>query len=270
MQIAKTKVINMFFTAIIIISASVFLGGCGSGNIAGIEISTQPPTKIKIDGKDAGMSPYKNRSIKAGLVDIKLGQEGIGDWQRQIELRKNISTVINWTFGKNDNYSGGYILSMEKIGGKDSRMIVSSSPAKASVFVGGEHKGLTPLFIANLSEGDREIKISMPGYTSLNLGVRLVEKYQIILEAIMAKEEKIVVATPTPLQTPQDSGSKIKIKTTDTGWLRVRNMPSSVGLEIDRVNPGEIYDSVGDSGEWTHIIVREKQGWVSSKWVEKI
>jgi len=266
---AKIKVINIFFTALIIISASLLLGGCGSSDIAGIEISTQPPTKIKIDGKDAGMSPYKNRSIKAGLVDIKLGQEGIGYWQRQITLRKNISTAINWTFGKSDDYSGGYILSMEKIGGNESGLIVSSSPAKATVMVGGENRGQTPLYIANLGEGDKEIKISMPGYVSQNLGVRPVASYQLILEVVLAKEQRVIVATPTPASQPE-VGNKIKILETGTGWLRVRDLPNSAGLEIDKVNTGEIYDSVGDSGEWTHIIVREKQGWVSSQFVEKI
>lgn len=267
---AKTKVINIFFTAIIIISASVILGGCGLAEIAGIEISTQPSTKIKIDGKEAGMSPYKNKAMKAGTVEIKIGQEGIGFWNREIELKKNISTVINWSFGKSNDYSGGYILSMEKTGGNDSGIIVSTSPVKATVFIGGENRGLTPLYVDNLGGGDKEVKISLPGYTSLNLGIRPVASHRIILEGILAKEEKIVIVTPTPIQTPDVIGNKIKIKSTDTGWLRVRDMPSSAGLEIDRVNPGEIYDSVGDSGEWTHIIVREKQGWVSSKWVEKI
>lgn len=216
------------------------------------------------------MSPYKNKSLKAGSIDIQIGQEGIGYWSKQLELKKNISTIINWTFGKNDSYSGGYVLSMERSGGTGSGIIISSSPSKATVFIGGENRGLTPIYIANLGEGDKEIKTTIPGYVSINLGVRPVIGYQIVLEAVMAKEEKIVVATPTPLQTPQELGSKIKIKATDTGWLRVRDMPSSAGLEIDKVNAGETYDTVGDSGDWTHIIVREKQGWVSSKWVEKI
>lgn len=266
----KIKIINIFFTVLIIISASFVLSGCGTTDISGIEITTQPPTKIKIDGKDAGMSPYKNRSLKAGLIDIKIGQEGMGYWSKQLELKKNISTVINWTFGKSDDYSGGYILSMEKIGENNSGIIISSSPSKATVFISGENRGLTPLYISDLGEGDKEIKISIPGYTSLNLGVRPVVGHQIVLEGMMAKEEKIVQVTPTPFQTPEEAGNKIKILSTDTGWLRVRDMPSSAGLEIDKVNTGEVYDSVGDSGEWTHIIVREKQGWVSTKFVEKI
>lgn len=266
---AKIKVINMFFTVLIIISASLLLGGCGSGNIAGIEITTQPTTRIKIDSKDAGISPYKNKSLKAGLIDIQIGQEGIGYWSKQLELKKNISTIINWTFGKNESYSGGYVLSMERSGGTGSGIIISSSPSKATVFIGGENRGLTPLYVADLGEGDKEIKIMMPGYVSLNLGIRPVEKYRIVLEAIMAKEEKIVVATPTPASQPE-VGNKIKILETGTGWLRVRDLPNSAGLEIDKVNVGETYDTVGDSGDWTHIIVREKQGWVSSKWVEKI
>lgn len=266
----KTKVINIFFTVAIIIICNTVLSGCGNGNISGIEISTQPITKIKIDGKEAGMSPYKNRAIKTGLIDIKVGQEGIGYWNKQLELKKNISTVINWTFGKSEVYSGGYILSMEKSLGLTSGLIVSSSPPRATVLIGGENKGETPLLINDLGEGDKEVKILLPGYTSLNLGIRPVAKYQIVLEAMLAKEERVVVATPTIMQTPKDVGTKIKIKSTDTGWLRVRDMPNSAGLEIDKVNVGETYDSVGDSGEWTHIIVREKQGWVSSKWVEKI
>lgn len=267
---AKIKVINIFFTALIIISASLVLGGCGSKDIAGIEITTQPPVKIKIDGKEAGMSPYKNRAIKTGLVEIKIGQEGIGFWNKQLDLKKNISTIINWTFGKSDNYSGGYVLSMEKSWEKNSGIIIASSPYRATVLIGGENRGQTPIFLADLTDGDKEIKIVMPGFVSINLGVRPVEGYQIVLEAILAKEEKVIVVTPTPISSPQEVGSKIKILKTDTGWLRVRDLPSLAGLEIDRVNPEEIYDTVGDSGEWTHIIVREKQGWVSTKFVEKI
>lgn len=246
------------------------LSGCESNDISGIEINTQPSTKVKLDGKEAGMSPYKNRSLKAGLINVKVGQEGIGYWEKQLELKKNISTVINWTFGKNDDYSGGYILSMEKSTGSDSSIIISSSPARATVLIGGENRGLTPLFISNLGEGDKEVKISMPGYNSINLGIRPVEGHQIVLEAMMAKEEKVVVVTPTPAQSPVDSSNMIKIKTTDTGWLRVRDNPSATGVEIDKVNVGETYDSVGSMGDWTHIIVREKQGWVSTKFVEKI
>ncbi len=245
------------------------MGGCGSTDIAGIEINTQPSVKIKIDGKDAGMSPYKNRSIKAGIINVKVGQEGIGFWNKELELKKNISTVVYWTFGKNEVYSGGYILSMEKNNDKGSGIIVSSSPSKATVLIGGENRGLTPLLISDLGEGDKEIKISMPGYNSLNLGVRPVVGHQIVLEAMMAKEEKIAVSTPTPISAPSEAENKIKILKTDTGWLRVRDTPSSAGIEIDKVNVGEIFDSVGTSGDWTHIIVSEKQGWVSSKFVEK-
>lgn len=267
---AKNKVIKMFFMVLVIISASIILSGCKNGDISGIEINTQPPTKINIDGKEAGMSPYKNKNIKAGVINIKIGQEGIGFWNKIVELNKNISTVINWTFGKGNDYSGGYVLSMEKIGGSGSGMIVSSSPSGSSVFIGGENRGLTPLYIADLGEGDKEIKVTIPGYVNINLGVRPVVGYQIVLEAMMAKEEKVAVATPTPMSVPTNLENKIKIKTTDTGWLRVRDLPSNAGLEIDKVNPGETYDSVGTNGDWTHIIVREKQGWVSSKWVEKI
>ena len=270
METAKIKVIKMFFTILIIISTSVVLGGCGNKDLSGIEVITQPSTKLKIDGKEAGMTPYNNRSLKPGLISLKVGQEGIGFFSKQLELKNNISTVISWTFGKNEDSSGGYILSMEKSSENVKSLIVSSSPSKAIVLIAGENRGLTPMYITDLGEGDKEIKITMPGYNNINLGIRPVVGHQIVLEAILAKEEKVVVATPTPENVPINSSGKIKILKTDTGWLRVRDMPNSAGLEIDKVNTGEIYDSVGDSGEWTHIIVREKQGWVSTKFVEKL
>ena len=63
---------------------------------------------------------------------------------------------------------------------------------------------------------------------------------------------------------------KVKIKETETGWLKVREASSSASREIKRVNPGETYDLILQDGDWTKIDLGNNQtGWVSSKYVEK-
>jgi len=70
--------------------------------------------------------------------------------------------------------------------------------------------------------------------------------------------------------TPGATG-KIKIGTTPTGWLRVRNAPSISGAEVAKVNTGETYDVLESAPGWKRIKVSETlQGWVSADYVTAV
>lgn len=95
----------------IVFVSSLFLGACGVEK-SGVEIVSPPIAKVYLNGKESGMTPYKNNSLKPGNIEIKL-EDGGNSWEREIRLENNVTTVINWNLGKVDN--SGYILSMEKI-----------------------------------------------------------------------------------------------------------------------------------------------------------
>ncbi len=240
--------------------------------MAGVEIVTQPVTKIYIDGKEAGMTPYRNNSLQEGTVDIRLGEEGLGWWQRKIILKKNISTVINWTFNKREESSGGYILSMEKLNSKKAGLILASLPSSAAVSIGGEIKGNTPMAISDLGQGDKEVKVMIPGFKTISIGIRPVIGYRILIEAILAKEERIIkepVATDSSI-TINDGIKRLKILTTETGWLRVREGSSAGSKEIGRVKVGEEYEYFTEKEGFLEINFGGKRGWVSAKYVSKL
>lgn len=72
----------------------------------------------------------------------------------------------------------------------------------------------------------------------------------------------------TTTTTTTTSGKTATIKTTETGWLRVRSAPSLSGTELAKVNSGEKYSVLEQGTGWIKIKVSDTiQGWVSADYV---
>jgi len=262
----------------VVILAGFFLGGCSlSPKRSAIEINSYPVAKVYLDDKEVGMTPYKNKNLKPGEVEVKLVTND-NNWSRKIKLQNNINTVVDWEFGKSNENSGGYILYLEKTGDKKKAgLMVMSDPSGATLSVDNEIKGFTPMKISNVGEGDRHLSITYPGHKNTDVFVKAVKEYQLVLEVILAKETVEIVdqiETKTEIQIENqdllEQLPKVKIKETETGWLKVREASSSASKEIQRVNPGEVFDMLLQDGDWTKIdLGGNKIGWVSSKYVEK-
>jgi len=257
------KKINI--SLVIVFVSSLFLGACGVEK-SGVEIVSSPIAKVYLNGKESGMTPYKNNSLKPGNIEIKL-EDGGNSWEREIRLENNVTTVINWNLGKVDN--SGYILSMEK-SGENGSILINSSPGGAMIYIDGEVKASTPAKIENVDEGDKKISLRYLGFKNVNLIVKMVNNYQIIIDAKLEKEEiaknsEVPSPYPVKLAVPM-----VKIKETETGWLRVRNLPNSGGIEIGRIKPGESYELIEENTDWYQIEFDNKIGWILAKYAEKI
>ena len=252
--------------AMVIVFTCLFLGACGVEK-AGVEIVSEPIAKVYLNGKESGTTPYKNNTLKPGEIEIKLDDRFGNFWERKIKLESNVTSVINWTFdGVKD---GGYILSMEKTG-KDGSILVNSNPGGAMVYIDGELKINTPAKIENIGEGDKKLSISFPGYKSINLIIKVVKGYQLIVDAKLEKEERVDTAYSISPVPTTSLGPKIRIKETETGWLRVRSVSNNGGVEIGKANPGELYELIDEINGWYQIKFEDKEGWVSAKYAEKI
>lgn len=212
-----------------------------------------------------GMTPYKNNNLKPGINKIKLDDNSGNIWEREIKLENNISTVINWDFSNNGS---GYILSMEKSGGKSS-LLVNSIPSNAAVSVEGELKGYTPIKINNLESGDKNVVINYSGHKAVDLIVKILDGYQLIIDSKLKTEsiaEKNIV-TPSPII----NKNSLLIKETETGWLRVRQEANNNSPEIGRVKPKEKYEILSENKDWYQIqFEASASGWISAKYAEKI
>jgi len=265
----------------LLLSVSIILGGCSLiPKKSGIEVVSNPSAKIIIGGKDAGMTPYKNNSLKPGENEIKIQTiDGKQEWSRKINLQNYTTTVIEREFGAMSENSGGYVLFMEKTGDPEKAgIIVNSNVDKSSVFIDGEMKGFTPMKIDNIGEGDKEVQISFPSYKSINVFVKAARGYRLVIDAELGidygknltDEYEKTIEEENTLSNLM-SQKKVKILDTETGWLRVRATASGSAVEVARVEPGDEYILVDEQDGWYQIDLGDsKTGWVSASYAEKV
>lgn len=262
-----------------ILACGFLLSGCGlTIKKSGLEIESFPTATVYINGKEVGSTPYENDNLNPGEKEIKLVTKN-GSWNKKIELKNNIHTVVNWQFGETEDDASGYILYLEKTGdNKKAGLVVKTVPEKSSITVANEIKGQAPKKITDIGEGDKQLVLSFPGYKSMTIFIKAIKGYQLIVESKLAKE-KIIVDTTVPTETTQTNklstetttNKKITIKETETGWLKVREASSSVSREITRVNPGEKYGLLEETTDWVKIdLGTNKSGWISASYAETV
>lgn len=282
-----------------------------SQQVAGaLQISTTPKATVTIDGIQSGVTPFFDDKIKVGEHTIKLTPESTTDnlssWEGKINLLPGILTIIERDFGPTETQSSGKILTLEKISRKDkSTLAVISIPDQAVVKLNGEPKGFAPLTLEDLTPADYEITVSSNGYEEKNISVRTIAGYKLIVNVKLAQKIEgiqeatssgetqgsgltptpstkvtptpITKLTPTPKITPTTEATPpakpyIKVKETETGFLRVRLGPSRNATEAAQIKPGEMYPYLNEEKSgWLKIEYEtNKEGWVSGVYVDLI
>ncbi len=264
----------MFKKILILVLASVVLSGCSLGpKKSGLEIMSYPTAKVYINGKEMGSTPYKNLELKPGDNEVKL-ETNAREWKKTIELQNNINTVIDWQFGDNTNEDSGYILYLEKTGDKKASLLVNTTPDKATIKIDGEIKGSSPIKVNSINAGDRQLTAVFPGYKEVNVFMKAIIGYQLVVNAQLSQEkieiDQIMETPETTSDLSVDKNEKVIIKETETGWLKVRDSNSSSSKEITKVKPGEIYDLLEEASDWYKIdLGSSKSGWISATYAEK-
>jgi hypothetical protein len=260
---------------LIVLMSALVLGGCSlMPKKSALEINSYPVAKVYIDGKEVGMTPFRNRSLVPGEITIKLVTND-KEWSKKIKLQNNINTVVDWEFGETDDQSGGYLLYLEKTGDKNKAgLMINSNPDKATVVVDNEIKGLAPIRVANIGEGDRHLGLSSPSHKTIDIFMKAIKGYQLVVDAVLAQDKTEIVndteETKTDLDLVNKTVAKVTIKETETGWLKVREASSSAAKEITKIKPGESYTLLEEQTDWDKIdLGNNKNGWISSKYAEK-
>ncbi|RLC35641.1 hypothetical protein DRH14_00320 [Candidatus Shapirobacteria bacterium] len=263
---------------VILLLSGLFLSGCDlDKRKMAIEIRTIPDAKVFIDGKQAGTTPYINKSLKRRKLLLKLVPEDkeLKDWEKEVDLNQSTTTVVNWKFGKNENDSSGYILTMEKVNKKDeASLIVNVKPNDSIIVIDGQVRDYSPAKIRKIEEGDAQVNISFPGYEKKILLLKFVKGFQLVTNVKLAKrktKENNQEIRGEIEKRQEKEITKVKIKETGTGWLRVRQGPASSFTEIAKVDVGKEYELIEEKDEWFQINFENgKVGWISSKYAEKL
>lgn len=278
--------ISLFFLLLF----AVLLTGCtlpfSKTKQAALQVNCEPKATVFLNDNNVGQTPYFDEKLKPGEYTLKIVPDTADgskylSWQGIVKLNSGIMTVVSRTLAESDDRSSGYVLSLEPTSEKEKAKIsVISTPDSVVVNLDSEPKGFTPLALDDVSEGDRLITISSPGFKDETIKAKAVKGYKLMINVQLAKkaEENLstdseeatgsaepsprasVKSSPKPSVKPTSSvkpssdkeatGSAemakpyVEIKDTPTGYLKVRSEPSTSGKEetvITKVLPGEVY-----------------------------
>lgn len=283
-----------------ILSLPIFLTGCTlpwqKAKRGALQISSSPKSTVFLDDKHVGQTPYYDEKLKPGEYVVKLMPEtekNVGSYTTKVNLAEETLTVINREFGATEEESAGEILSLEFLGkNKSPELAVLTDEDQASIKVDGDFKGTSPLVISDIKEGDHEVEVSLSGFASREIKIKIVKNYRLIVNADLKKEtgskstkkttptpkptskvteepeEEIATESSTPETKKFEAGQTVTINDTETGWLRVRMEPSLSASEAAKVNPGEEFEVLDEQAGWVKIEYEDGQeGWVSGDYL---
>jgi hypothetical protein len=267
------------FTILLLITVFVltifFILGSLKPKFAGIYIETNLPASVWINDKQLGRTPFRKR-LPPGDVFIKLIPDSFGEaiapYETKLTLLAGLETVVRYDFGETVDESSGDVVSFEKTIGGDASMVVVSSPEEAQFSINGREGFSTPFKVSPLTPGVYELVFTNFGYKDRTVKVRARGGYKLIVVVKLAKQAEIE-NNPPAFAIPEDAIGMIEILSTSTGFLRVREKPSTTADEIGQVAPGERYPlvSIDKTTGWFEIELRSgKRGWVSSQYARKI
>jgi hypothetical protein len=254
-----------------------------SGNAFGkLKVVTSPGSDLFVDNVAIGKTPYEEK-FKVGEFMLKLIPEKTASetasWQGKIKIYKNALTYVNRELGSSDITSAGEIFTIVKMdkapANKDQGEIyVETDPDGAIVYLDNDEKGIAPLVLADVSKGEHELAVSMPGFFRrsqkilVEAGFRVNAAYKLAIDQNQTPE-----ATPSAQKEATTSAKTklnfVTIKDTPTGWLRVRESPNLDASESARVKPGEKFSLLDEQTGWYKIKIATQEGWISSQYSEK-
>ncbi|OGM09816.1 hypothetical protein A2W13_01385 [Candidatus Woesebacteria bacterium RBG_16_36_11] len=240
---------------------------------AGLIIETQPQAAVLINGQQEGRTNFEITRAQ-GEVVIKLIPESFDKplvpFETKVNLVSGVKTVIRRNFGESLETSSGTVISFEKIGGQEVGVSIISTPDASQVKIDGQVRGFTPYKSSAVSPGSHIISLSAQGYKDESIDVRTYEGYKLTAEFKLAPNTE--QASPSPTPEPQEEKPQVKILSTPTGFLRVRNEPSALAREVGQVDPGETFEILEEDEEtgWYKIeYEKDQEGWVSNQYASK-
>jgi hypothetical protein len=228
----------------------------------GIKITTIPQGSVFISDKQVGTTPYQDENVKVGEYPVKVVNEK-AVWQGLVRVTKGTLTVVNRELSEQVASASGEILTLAP--GKG--VVITSNPQQVRVEIDGKQYGQSPISITDIGPGDHTFLLSKDGYLKRNIKAFVPENYTLNLSVDLALAEANLSTVVAP--TPQDI-KQATVKQTPTGFLRIREQPTTNSKEIGKVNTGDSLTVLDDQGLWAKIKTEAgMEGYVSVQYIQK-
>jgi hypothetical protein len=235
---------------------------------AGVRVESNKSAKVFLNNEEKGVAPFQDDDLKPGdyLITLKEDEATASAkvlWEGYAKLNEGTLTIVIRDLSSKKEDSSGEVISLESGQGA----VITSSPSGAEVIVDGKLAGRTPLAIPDLPAGEHQFIISHENFLKRSIRSKVINNLVLNLSVDLAISEPDLTKLPT---TPVSSSQEVTIKSTPTGFLRVRETPSVNGKEVGQVKPKETYVLLEESSGWVRIRLKDsKEGWVSSSYIQK-
>ncbi|MBP9691308.1 PEGA domain-containing protein [Candidatus Woesebacteria bacterium] len=282
------------FIAFILVRFFVFDKPNESGRL---KVLSSPTAGVFLDNVPIGKTPYEGR-VAPGEHTLKLIPEGENSqtvsWEGKIIVYENTLTFVSRELGSSDLTSAGEILSVTKMKdqpkGEHGQVSVVTDPAGAIIFLDNDEKGIAPLALLDVPAGEHELAVYLPGFFRRSQKIKVSKGHVVEAEFKLALDKThktlaekldesaqeasavaalsdLTATTGTPA--PENKTKKLTIQETPTGFLNVRDEPSTSGSQVDQVVPGTEYEYTEERNGWYNITLsKDESGWVSGDYIE--
>lgn len=271
----------LILAGIFFIVRFVVVGTRGKG---ALQTTSNIKSSVYLNGKLIGTTPLckckDEETIREGEYNLMIEPEdpSFESFSTKIKIGKDVLTAVDRTFLPGSLASAS-VLTLEKIPTTTPQLFILSIPEGAIVTIDGNAEGLTPFSLNDITASEHEVEIQKNGFNKKTLRIRTVPSYKLLAQVILgteaeAKKIEDNEASPSARLSPTKSpfkGTIVRIKNTPTGFLRVREGPSTSEKEIAKVNPEEEFKYLDEDAGWFKIQLKDGEfGWVSSTYSEKI
>lgn len=224
-------------------------------------LSTPDGADVFIDGQKAGKTPYEDKNLVLNEYDVVIKKDEV-DWEGKVRVNSGTLTVVNRDIAKDTTSAAGELLTLE--GGRG--VGVTSAPVGATVEVDGKDLGKTPLLI-QLETGEHTFTISRIGFLKRSFKAFVPENYRLNAAIDLSVTDIDLSQVPAPEVVKT---SKLIVKQTPTGFLRVREKPNLTSKEVGRVSPGDELIFLEESSGWNKVrLTSGTEGYVSRAYIVK-
>lgn len=258
-----------------------------------LEVVSSPTTSVFINNSLVGKTPISDYKMKVNEYLIKLIPEGIStetaSWNGKISIYKNALTYVNRELGSSDLNTAGEIFTTKKMESppenpNNGGIYVETDPQGAIVTLDNDEKGVAPLDLDNVSQGDHELSVFMPGFFRRTQKINVDPGYRVnaLFKLAIDQSQKQVTTTEEQASasaSAQTGQTYVSINDNPQGWLRVRDDASVDASEEAKVKPGEKYQFLDEKSGWYEIKYNGDQnglvsgeftdGWVSAEYATK-
>lgn len=295
LSLKMSKKLLTIFLFLIFISVTIFVGWKllpQAVNFSGLQvIANGSEADIYLGSEKIGRTPYENEKLHPGDYILKLipVNKKFKSWSHQVTLTTGAMTTVERFFSEDAKRQGGLIVFLSQVDDKMSRVDVVTNPDSATLYFNKENKGKTPALISDVPAGNQEVILKKDGYEDQIYKIDTVSgfKVSLIYDLLAEKSspqktkndkpktlgatDSAKIASPTQPKSASGAKTMIQIEETGTGWLRVRESPTTSASESAKVDVGQKFEAIDEQNGWIKIeYVSGSFGWVSSEFVKKL